>query len=129
MGRVIPDKVEDSADVDLKGVPPRIRILLVKTFDKKKKLHRQEDRKKVASELTRSKRGYSARIGDEYIQLPKAAKHAVHSAPYTFYITHVRREHEYICVRHSSSDYVPRLVQGIAGACHNCNRSTRTRVL
>ena len=36
MGRVIPDKVEDSADVDLKGVPPRIRILLVKTFDKKK---------------------------------------------------------------------------------------------
>ena len=41
MGRVIPDEVEDSADVDLKGVPPRIRILLVKTFDKKKwKLHR-----------------------------------------------------------------------------------------
>jgi hypothetical protein len=25
----IPDSVEDPADVDLKGVPPRIRILLV----------------------------------------------------------------------------------------------------
>ena len=34
-GSEIPNKVEDTADVDFKGVPPRIRIFLVKTFDDK----------------------------------------------------------------------------------------------
>jgi hypothetical protein len=34
IGITIPDKVEHPTDVDLKGVPPRIRIFLVKTFDK-----------------------------------------------------------------------------------------------
>jgi len=34
IGTTIPDKVEHPADVDLKGVPPRIGIFLVKTFDK-----------------------------------------------------------------------------------------------
>src|SRR6266403_1600067 len=55
--------------------------------------------------LTRGEQGNSSRIGDEYIQLPKVTKYAVHSVPYALYITHVR------------------------STCHNRNRGTRTRIL
>lgn len=56
-------------------------------------------------------------------------KYAVHNGPHALYITHVRRERDYIRARHSRNDNILRLVQDVAGTCHDRNGSTRTRVL
>ena len=79
--------------------------------------------------LTWGEGGYSPRISDEYIQLPKVPKHALHSAPHALDVAHVRSKHEHIHARHSSNDDVPRLTKGILGARNNRNRSARARIL
>ena|SRR6266436_2629903 len=79
--------------------------------------------------LTRGEQGNSSRIGDEYIQLPKVTKYAVHSVPYALYITHVRSTDEHIRARYGRNDYFLRLDEAIPSACHNRNRGTRTRIL
>jgi hypothetical protein len=79
--------------------------------------------------LTWGERGYSACIGDEYIQLPKVPKHVLHSAPHALDIAYIRSEHEHIRARHCSNDQVPRLVESLPAARYDGNRSAGTRVL
>ena len=79
--------------------------------------------------LTRRECGDRARISDEYIQLSKVPKHALHSATHAFHVTHVHNEHEHISAGHDGDDHVPRLVEGVPGARHDRNRSAGTRVL
>lgn len=83
----------------------------------------------MSTVLTRNERGDRARISDEYIQLPKALEHALHSDPDALHVAHVRSEHKHIHARHGSDDQVPCLVEGIPGARHDRNRSARPRVL
>lgn len=76
--------------------------------------------------LTWGAGGYCARIGNEYIQLPKVPKHALHSGPHALEVELVRSKHEHVRARHGSNDYVPRLAQGTLGAHGDRNRSVRT---
>ena len=83
----------------------------------------------MSAVLTWNKRGDRARISNEYIQLPKALEHALHSDPDALHIAHVRSEHKHIRARHGSDDQVPRLAKGIPGARDDRNRSARARIL
>ena len=94
----------------------------------KKEVHLKQQQQQQSKRLTRGERGYRARIGDEYIQLPKATKYAVDDAPHALNITHVRRERQYIRARNSRDDHVPRLVQRLAAACHDRDGSARARI-
>jgi hypothetical protein len=38
----VPDKVEDTADVDLESVPPRMRVFVVQHFETKTKKKKKE---------------------------------------------------------------------------------------
>ena len=86
-------------------------------------------RRRKREVLTWRKCGNGARISDEYIKLPKAPKHALHSAPHGLYVAHVRSKNEHIRARHVRENQVFRLFEGIPGACQDCHRSARTRIL
>jgi hypothetical protein len=79
--------------------------------------------------LTRSERGYGARVGDEYIELPKPPQHAPHSVPCTLDVTDIRREHEHLRIGRGGSDRVAGFDECICGACDDRNGRTRARVL
>ena len=79
--------------------------------------------------LTRRERGNCARICDKYIQLSKTLNDTLHSTSYALHLTHVRSEHENIRARNGRYDQILRLIEGMRGASHNCDRCARTCVL
>ena len=140
MSFTLPDEVEDATNIDLEGVPPRIRIFLIQRlntkmnrFIKSQQASGQMKKERGGDRLTRCERGYSARVSDEYIELPKAPQHAPHGVPRALDVTHVRRDHKHfrtVCAGgDGGGDRVSRLCEGVRGPRDDRHGRARARVL
>jgi hypothetical protein len=89
-----PYKIEYPTDVDFKGVPPRIRVLLVERCGdiQMENQFRKVPRKgtyRLVFLLTLAQNGYEAGVGNKDVELPKSLQHLLYGGFGTLYLPHV----------------------------------------